>query len=325
MKPHPITVAIRPLGFFLYGLMWLVLTVTILFFVWFTVLGPIRDYPINAGTLQNPLTWAIGIPVWTWIFAIAPWWMFSQAMLGFVFTGQALSGSNRDKTLSRLVGSGRGRVLEAVVDTPSTRLWTAVGNIGFSPGWRFAGSSLVLVVGICLARFVDSPVAEVVGWALVAAGTGLSIWAIVPRLKAPAPLAVSSDSEDPAAREKYLKGVAYREKKRARDLQKARDEGQAPGAKEGPSPTAFERWGAAEADLALSQHYLAKRDARLGIPGSLDAAIDAVTSAMYWHISAEEAERFVIDAAAYRGKKPVRVRLAPGEHYPPATRTSAAR
>ena len=182
----------------------------------------------------------------------------------------------------------------------------------------------MFVIGICLVRFVDSQVAAGVGWALVAAGAGVSIWVIVPRIKSPAPLARSIDSDDPEVRAKYLKGVAYREGKRARDLKKARDEGQAPGAKEGPSPTAFERWGAAEADIALRQHYLASRDARLGVPGALDAAIDAVTSAMYWHITSEEAERFVIDAAAYRGKKPVRVRLAPGEQYTPTLRRRAA-
>jgi hypothetical protein len=65
---------------------------------------------------------------------------------------------------------------------------------------------------------------------------------------------------------------------------------------------------------------MASRDARLGVPGALDAAIDAVTSAMYWHITSEEAERFVIDAAAYRGKKPVRVKLAYDANYTPPVR-----
>lgn len=315
----------RPLGFFLYGITWLALTLAILFFAWFTVFGPVWDYPINKGTLQNPLTWALGIPTCTWLFVIAPWWMFSHSMLGFVFTGQSLRQKYRDQPLARIVGSGKNTTLEAIVDTPATRLWTTVGDIGLKPGWPFAGSSLVLVLGVCLARFVDSPGVAVAGWTVVAAATGASLWAIAPRLKDPAPLRRPGVHNDPAAREKYLKGVAYRAGKRARDLQKARDEGQAPGAKEGPSPTAFERWGAAEADVALSQHYLAKRDARLGVPGALDAAIDAVTSAMYWHITSEEAERFVIDAAAYRGKKPVRVRLAPGEHYTPTPRKRAHR
>jgi hypothetical protein len=202
------TQTLRPFGFLLHGIVWLFLTLTLLALAAYMLFGPIWDGPINRGVLENPLSWVFGIPVFTWGFVISPWSMFSQAMLGFVFTGQSLSSAYKDTPLSREVGAPRGKRLEAIVDTPSTRLWTAVGNIGSVPGWRFAASSLVLVIGICLVRFVDSPVADVAGWALVAAGIGVSLWVIVPRLKTPAPLPRSADSDGPEAREKNLKDLA---------------------------------------------------------------------------------------------------------------------
>ena len=287
----------RPIGYFLWGLAWLVIAVSVVGLLLMVLLARINGQLTQSGsepsTGQLALTWIIGVPLTAWLFIVFPFLMLSQALMGFVASVLATRQKYADTVIVEFVGSARYKTMEARIDTPVMRLATAMGQLGAIPGWLFAISAMAITAGIGLVLTVPLPVATIAGVALVLAGAGGATIGIARRVNVEV---VKPVPDKLGLTEKYYKGLRYREGKRARDLQKARDAGRAGD---------LDCWGRAEAEHALRAHPMSKNHARKGVPGALDAAISDVAEAM--QIPRTQAEQYVIDAAAFRGKKPVPV------------------
>ena len=312
--PSRAALAVRPLGYILYGALWLLIWLLLVFVAVYVIVSGVQAEALSPESLPIPqrvfLT-LFYIVTLAYICVVAPWWILSQALLGFALAGQALSGKYDGEPLSRQIGYNAHRTLEARIETRSTRLITAVGNVGFLPGWRFFASAALLVAGFGPVRIVDSAPAMLIGWLLVIAGLGLTALAVRTRLLVEFKRPWETDGAF-VLPEKYYKGLASRERSRATALQKARDAGQAPNATDGPAPTPFDRWATAEVGNALREFPMTKYNARKGVPGALDPAIDLVVSSMNGKLSRDRATELVIEGAAYRGVKPVPVARQPG-------------
>ena len=296
---------LRPLGYFLWGALWLLLggvvaavPLLLLTGVLTGVLVPDETTPITVGVVA---TWVFGVPVCAWLFVIFPLSMLGQAAIAFVASVMATQEKYRGVQIVEFVGSGRGRSMEARVDTPALRVLTALSAVGVIPGWVFAVFAMVITAGFGVLLTVPAPMGPVFSGALVAGGAAGAIVGIRDR--------VNKELRKPVTdrfglTEKYYKGLRYREGKRARDLQKARDAGQAADA----TPEAITAWRIAEAEHALRKNGYAAYHARKGVPGALDVAFDTTFVALRGTVTRAEAEQLVIDAAAYRGKKPVPVK-----------------
>ena len=292
---------LRPLGYVLWGLLWLLLgglvagvPLLLLGMALSGMLTP-RAAPI---TVEAVLVWVVGVPLCAWLFVVFPFALLAQGAIGVVASGMALQEKYRDKQIVEFVGSARYRTMEARIDTPALRTLTAISAVGTIPGWVFAISAMVLTAGFGVLLSVPAPVGPLASAALVTVGAVGAVIGIRSRINTELRKPVAGPGDKYGLTDKYYKGLRYREDKRARDLTKARDAGRAGGD--------IAAWGAAEAQHALRTYGMAKYNARKGVPGALDAPTAAVAEAM--GISRSQAEQFVIDAAAFRGKKPVPVR-----------------
>ncbi len=292
----------RPVGYFLWGVAWLLISVMVLAMPLVIIYARLNGVLVESGMRSELLAWLLGVPVCAWLFVVFPFAMVSQAVMAFVASGLATREKYRDTQIVEFVGGARRRMMEARVNTPAMRVLTATSAVGFVPGWVLAISAMVVVAGIGVVLSASGPVAALAGVTVLTVGAGGAVVGIRTRvdqeLKKPPPGPVDKYG----LTEKYYKGLAYREGKRARDLQKARDAGRA-----GDIAT----WGRAEAEHALRTYGSAAYAARKGVPGALDAAFADVVEAMDGAVTRHEAEQLVIDAAAYRGKKPVPVRVTP--------------
>ena len=289
----------RPVGYFLWGVAWLLISGMVLAMPLVIIYARLNGVLVESGMRSVLLAWVLGVPLCAWLFVVFPFAMVSQALMGFVASNLATREKYRDTQIVEFVGGARRRLMEARVDTPAMRVLTAVGAVGIVPGWVFAISAMVVVAGIGVVLSASSSVAALAGVAVLTVGAGGAAVGIRTRvnqeLKKPPPGPVDKYG----LTDKYYKGLAYREGKRAGDLQKARDAGRA-----GDITT----WGKAEAEHALRTYGSAAYAARKGVRGALDAAFADVFEAMDGAVTRQQAEQLVIDAAAYRGKKPVPVR-----------------
>jgi hypothetical protein len=253
--------------------------------------------------------WLIGVPICAWTFVIFPLTLLAQAAMAFVASAMAARPENRDTQIVEFIGSSRYRMMEARIDTPPMRVLTAISAVGTIPGWVFAISAMVITAGLGVVVSVPGAFAALAGAFLVTVGAIGAVMGIRDRVNDELRKPMPGMNDKNGLTEKYYKGLRYRENKRARDLQKARDAGRAQTTGIASERTdAVERWAAAEAEHALRTHGMAAYNARKGVPGALDAAFDDVFTAMDGRLTRAQAEQYVIDAAAYRGKKPVPVR-----------------
>ena len=290
---------LRPLGYFLWGVLWLLIPVMLLAVPPLILWAKFNDRLTGGGDGGSVLfAWLIGVPVCAWLFVIVPIALLSQAGIGFVAAALSLQAKYSETQLVEFVGSASRRTMEPRVNVPAMRLLAATSAVGWIPGWVFAGSAMAVTAGLGVVLAASSTPAVLAGAAIVTVGAGGVAIGIRTRindeLKKPPPGGVDKFG----LTAKYYKGLRYREGKRARDLQNARDAGRAGD---------IDTWGRAEAAHALRTYPFAKLNARKNVPGALDTATDAVAAAM--QIPRAQAEQFVIDAAAYRGTKPVPVRV----------------
>src|SRR4051812_33050373 len=105
----------RPLGYFLWGLIWLLIAVMVLalppFVLWAAFTGRLTAGGDGDGG-SMVLVWIIGVPLCAWLFVIFPFVMLSQALMGFVASGLALRPENRDTQVVAFVGTRRYRMME---------------------------------------------------------------------------------------------------------------------------------------------------------------------------------------------------------------------
>lgn len=290
--------SLRPLGYFLWGVAWLLIAGMVVAVPLIVLNAVLHGNLVREGAEPTAgaivLTWIIGVPLCAWLFVVFPFTMLAQAAMAFVASGMALQQKHRGKQLVEFTGSLRHKMMEARVDTPTLRVLTAISALGTSPGWVFAISAIVVTIGLGVVVSAPSTEGALAAAAIITVGAGGAVVGIRSRVNTRVAKPIADKY---GLTENYYKGLRYREGKRARDLQKARDAGKA-----GDIAT----WGRAEAKHALRTHPMAAFNARKGVPGALDAAFAAVQLAM--GIPLEQAEQFVLDAATYRGKRPVPVR-----------------
>jgi hypothetical protein len=300
----------RPFGYFLWGLSWLLITAMV------EVFPPVLFYLrlTHQSGAEGPLGganlfWLIGVPVCAWLFIVFPFVMGSQALMGFVASRLALRREYRDTRIVEFVGGSRSRFMEPRIDNPTLQVLDAIGNVGGIPGWVFAISATVITLGGGLVLSAARPIDALVGTVLAIVGAGGAVVGIRTRVNAELAKARTGATDRYGLTQKQYRGLRYRENKRARDLQKARDAGRAPATGIEPEgTTALDRWAGAEAEHALRAYPMAAYNARMKVPGALDEAFDQVFTAMEGRLTRAQAEQYVIDAAAFRGKKPVPVR-----------------
>ena len=290
----------------MWGIAWLVILVSVEGLLVMAIFGSLYGNLQLRGEGADPaatvLAWLFAVPLCAWLFFMFPFTMLSQTALAFVASALSTRPTYSDVQIVEFVGSARYSLMEPVIETRAFRLVTAIGELGTRPGLIFALSAMALTAGIGLVMTVPSAVADFAGVGLVIVGAGGSVIGIRDRVNAELKKPQPRRGAPTRLTEKYYKGLRYRENKRARDLQKARDAGRA-----GTEPGALERWGKAEAEHAMREYNMAASNARKGVPGALDAAFELVFSNMDGAVTRKQAEQLVIDAAAFRGKKPVPV------------------
>lgn len=279
--------ALRPLGYALWGAAWAIIAAAV------TGMGIMLVVAVAQGPARPGLEWLLFVPIVAWLCVVFPFALWGQAALGFTAAVMALRARYSETRLTDAVGVGSHRVLEARVDTPLLRVITAVSNLGFTPGWMFYFSAVAITGGVgALAQGFAFE-----GWVLLVAGLAGAAYSIPPRFMRSLRQRTQTGDERLGLTPKYYKGLAQREAKRARALQKARDAGRA-------DPAAFDAWVAAEVAHAMRSHPMAVAEARRGVPGALDPIIDDVVEALDGRVSRTEAIQHVRTGATYRGTKP---------------------
>lgn len=161
--PGAISIALRPLAYALWGLLFLSAAVALPLFlvlVFNTWSGPAErasfEKPpesVSVEKLGAGLIFIVFLALFVVLVLAMEWLMLSQAMLGFVFVAQALSRHNTQRRIAVITGKVKAAWLEPNISTPATRFWAAIARVPRPEKWFYL-SALAVGLGFGLGMLV---------------------------------------------------------------------------------------------------------------------------------------------------------------------------
>ncbi|TBN57205.1 hypothetical protein EYE40_07225 [Glaciihabitans arcticus] len=315
-NPKIASPAARSIGYGLYALLWTLLAAACLVMIGF-VLGA----GLTSDTTLDPTTvvWLVVVsPLAGWFLLMLVAGTTSQAALMWALAARAVTPAYSAELLAFNAGARMHPLFLPVRQTRYTAWWTFVSQLGWSPSWPvLASSSLCYVALLVVTTQVGRPavgsLAQVVACVVVLAALVGAVWLF----RIGVPLSLRPTPAEWAADEKYLAGVASRERARQRKVARVREAGLAEGSHLGPPPTAFDTWIRAEVDQVLREQRRRVVDIRSGDESAIQLAVDAASAATLGRATPERLRKLVTEGVTLKRKrKPVSHEPAPGPSKP---------